>query len=58
MQFIFQLGDDLMKQNLLKEIKKVVHLNPNSIINENDRICLDASFDPENLTLDEVSKII
>lgn len=44
-----------MKQNILDEIKKIVKINPNGIINDDDRICLDASFDPDNLSTDEVN---
>lgn len=42
-----------MKKTTLEEIKQLIRRNPSSIINE-DQICLDATFDPDNLSTDEV----
>uniref|UniRef100_A0A915EK54 LisH domain-containing protein n=1 Tax=Ditylenchus dipsaci TaxID=166011 RepID=A0A915EK54_9BILA len=48
-----KLADESMKRSTLDEIKKLIKFNPSAIVNtEDDRICLDASFDPDNLVDD------
>lgn len=42
-----------MKKSTLEEIKQLIRRNPNSIVNE-DQIFLDASFDPDNLSMNDV----
>ncbi|KAI1724051.1 tetratricopeptide repeat domain-containing protein [Ditylenchus destructor] len=47
-----KLGDESMKRSTLEEIKKLMKLNPSAVLNQDDdRICLDASFDPDNFSV-------
>lgn len=45
-----------MKKSTLEGIKQVIRRNPSSILNE-DQICLDASFDPDNLSMNVINFI-
>lgn len=48
----FQLGDESMKRSTLEEIKRLMKFNPSAVLSQDDdRICLDASFDPDNLSV-------
>ncbi|KAI1712222.1 tetratricopeptide repeat domain-containing protein [Ditylenchus destructor] len=47
-----KLGDESMKRSTLEEIKRLMKFNPSAVLSQDDdRICLDASFDPDNLSV-------